>query len=268
MQPNIINQYGFSWFSLPREDILPLTLLEKRNESLLQRISTFLFGMKESANAFNADIFTLFPKPERGHVPKVTKPRPVADFKGFDIINIKSNLDLQGLKSVPLLSGPKISSELKSASKLLYTFKDVSQISVDNEVALEDHLNITPPMNATSAYMEKLKEGCIYIITDVLQTTEFTIQDVTGLTFDNAIDIKSIQDYATIQTNLKSTSENKMQISHKGASALTFAIKASKIIFKERTNNFSLKKTELRFVRNGDADSNTSNIDYPLIKLD
>lgn len=249
MQPTTIQKHGFTWLSLPRENILPLTLLEKTKENLLQRITAFLFSNKESADAIGADLFTLFPKPKRGLLPKIGKPADAAFFKGYDILNVNASVSVQTLKNIPLIATSQLSSEVKSNSKLLYSFKNVKHISIDNEVLLETHLNVTEPNDAAPGFIEKLKEGCIYVVTEILQTTEFYVQDATDLTVDNTVDIKTIQNYLDLKARLAVGNESSMRESHKGEKPLTFALKAAKILYHANTKNFSLYRTKLKIVK-------------------
>ncbi|MEL7534607.1 MAG: hypothetical protein AAFN10_25090, partial [Bacteroidota bacterium] len=87
MQPSIIEQNGFSWISMPREGIMPLTILEQEQSGIFTRIKNSLLGTPQSAQLTTADLFSIFPKSGRGKYPKVSKPKQLPNFSGHDILS-------------------------------------------------------------------------------------------------------------------------------------------------------------------------------------
>lgn len=236
MQPSIIQTLGYVWLALPREGIMPLTLLEQTPQNIFQRI----FG-DLSVNAMSADIFSLFKKPTgRGGLPKVGKPRDVANFRGHDVLDAKAGINLEGLKALPEVANVDASAKLRTASKLLYTFKDVKSIGIETEVLLEEFLNIAHLAEAPG-YVERLQNNQLYVVTEVLQTTEFSIQDASDFTISGNIDADALKGYvANLSANAKLRKDDSDKIAYKGAIPLTFALKACKIHYNKAEKKYSL----------------------------
>ncbi|MDO6432960.1 hypothetical protein Q4E93_20295 [Flavitalea sp. BT771] len=245
MQPGIIRQNGFIWLALAREGVLPLTLLEKTKESFFQR----LIGAPGEAEAMNATVFSLFPKKGKGIVPKISPPGKVAFFKGFDLLDLKSEATVQAKQKIPLLGKSAASAKLATASRLLYSFGDVQHLSVETEVLLEEYLNTKTPVEEAYGFLKKLQKGHLFVVTEVLQTRHFTVKDASDLTFSGELSADAIEKIIALKAKTQTQSEKEKELSFKGETPVTFALKAYRIQYNKEEGYYSLSRKKLKIVK-------------------
>lgn len=254
MKPSIIEQKGFTWVALPREGVEPFILLEKVSNGVFQRIKNAvleILGMPLSVSTLNADVFSLFPKPKgRGQKPELSPPKEVAFFKGHDILDAEAGIDFKSFEDLEIIGSAEAKVNLQKARKLLYNFKEPQQVSVNSEVILEGHLNRNKPNTKAVGFLEKLRSGNLYVATDVLQTTSFHIQDASDFSIEGDIDLQAVESYiAQLKAVGKYDSQNKDKVGYKGETPVTFALKASKILYNNNTGHYSIRYTPLKDVR-------------------
>ncbi len=247
MEPSIIQQNGYVWIALPREGILPLTILEQSKENILKRIGNFISGTLDSAEALNANLYSLFPKPTRGKVPKSSNPEEVAFFKGHDVLNVKAGIAVNALEKLPIVANAKVLSKLAVSTKLLFSFKNIKRLHVDNDILLREHISISKSTIQSADTIEKLQTGKMYVVSEVLQTTEFTVRDASDFSSTNEISADAIDDFISLQANLESEKESDQKLAYKGELPITFALKAYKILYDK--GKYTLSKSPLKIVR-------------------
>jgi hypothetical protein len=246
MNPSIIQQQGYVWLMQPREGVSPLHLMEKTTEGFFKR----LFTKNESAEILNSDVFSMFPKQsKRGNYPEISKPKNVPFFKGYDILDLKSDSNIKSSDEIPLVGKMEASVKLAINSKLLYTFKDITRLHVETEVLLEEHLNLNQPNRKAVGFFEKLQSGNMFVITEILQTTEFSVNEASDFSFNGSISADAIQKYIELKTALEKSNEKNQTISYKNEKPVTIAIKAFKILYNKDKQQYSLSKTSLTTVR-------------------
>ena len=268
MKPSIIQNFGYTWLSLPKEGVYPLQLLESTVDNFFKRININFFSGAEEVEIVNADIFSIFPKPKRGAAVKIGMPKKVSFFKGFDILDVKASLRLES-SGIPLVGKLSSSTKLNNATKVLYSFKNPNQIDLDNMILLEEHLNITKPIKSAVGFVEKLNSGKLFIITEVLQTNEFSVEDASDFNLGGKLEVdEALNKYLNIKTDASKKKENEQKIGYKGELPVTFAIKASKILYNSSNNTYSLNKVKLKTTRH-DAkfDPETSDSSYSTHEL-
>ncbi len=247
--PSIISQLGYTWLQLPKPQFLPLGILEKTEVGFFKSLTNKLFGVEESADSLNADIYSLFPKKTKSGVyPKISLPQNVPFFKGSDILSVGAGFNLSGLKNIAGTNAD-VAGKLKAATKLLYNFK-TPQVLNTNVVLLEEYLNLHKKAESVSGYMQKVQDGKIYVITEVLQTTEFSIRDASDFDSNSSINAEILEGYMgklSVNNSIKN-SEND-ELSYKNAEPITFALKAYKILYNAEKNYYSLSKVTLKQVR-------------------
>ena len=243
MQPSIIQQLGYVWLALPQEGILPLTVLEQIPQKVFQVFNA------PSLTSTNGDIFDLFKKPTSGgKIPERSEPKEVPDFKGHDIVSAGAGFDIEGLKAIPQLANANLSGKFTSVSKLLYSFSNVKRIST-NIILLEEFINLAK-VTDSHGYQTKLKDGKIYVITDVLQATEFKIRDASDFVMDGKLDVSAVEGYlAKLSANAGGHRDDSNTMSYKNEAPITFAIKARKIQYIPETEKYSLSIKRIKVVR-------------------
>lgn len=248
MEPSIIQQNGYVWIALPREEIVPFTLLEETKVGLLKRIKNFITSSPSSADVLHANIFSLFPKPGRGKVPKASAPKDAAFFKGHDILNVKSDVAVKTLEQLSAIAKGSVSGKLQLSTKLLFSFTDVKQIHVDNEILFREYISISKPIVQSEEIISQLQKGKIFVVSDILQTTEFSVRDASDFDISGNIQAEAIEKFASLKASLSTEkdSDSKLYYNQEGK-PITFALKAYRILYKD--GKYSLSKTTLKSVR-------------------
>ncbi|NJL13157.1 MAG: hypothetical protein HC913_09270 [Microscillaceae bacterium] len=235
-QPTIIHKLGYTWVALPKPDLLPLSILERTEKGFFKKI----FGGQDSAESLSAGIFDLFPKKtERGTYPKINPAQEIPGFKGHDILESGTGLKLDAFKKTGTAEA-----KLSQAKKLLYSFEQPKRIDT-NAVLLEEYLNLHKKPENLSGFMEKVHQGSIYVVTEVLQTTAFTLQAIHDT--DASLEL-SAEKIAELSQSLKKEQDN--QLTYESEIPVTFALKAYKIIYQAEKDRYSLSKAILKQVRN------------------
>lgn len=250
MEPGIIQQNGYTWVALPKEGILPLTLLEEQSKSLFTRIKNSLLGISDSATVIHADIFGLFPKPEVGGFPVVSEAKQSAFFKGHDILSSKVQLNLSGLEAMQTVGNADLKAKVTKAKKRLFSFNPVNYLHVDTDILLEEHLNIHRPKTKAAGFLEKLKKGKLFVVTEVLQTQEFTVRDASDFEISGKVSASAVEGYlASMNASAKRERDRADKLVYKGEKPVTFALKVSRILYDKAKNTYSLNRETLEKTR-------------------
>jgi len=249
MEPSIIQQLGWVWLAHAREGVLPLTLIEADEKGLLQRITDKFSKQAEIATALNGDIFALFPKKGVGKVPKISDTEEVASFNGHDILSVKVGVTVETIQKLSVIGSANALSNLKVADKLLFSFENVKRLFADNEILLEKYLNVVKPDIEIPGFIEKLQAGRIFVVTDVLQTTSFKIRSASEFQYSGKLEADAIAKFAKLKIEAEAEKDSDSRISYKGDKPVTFALKASKILYNKEKNCYTLSKTPLKVVR-------------------
>ncbi|MCC5944765.1 MAG: hypothetical protein JJT94_07495 [Bernardetiaceae bacterium] len=266
---SIISELGYTWLQLPKPNFLPLDILEKTETSFFRSLSNRLLGVSESADSLNANIYSIFPKKKkRGVYPEISQPQNVPHFKGRDILSANAGFNLSGLKNI-VGAGADIEGKLKAATKLLYNFK-TPQVLNTNVVLLEDYLNLHKKAKSVSGYMQKIQEGKIYVITEVIQTTEFYIRDASDFDGNSGISAEILEEYVgKVSANNAINNSASNELNYKSVKPITFAIKAYKILYNAKANYYSLSKVTLKQVRSStNLKENMEGIEEFLIRIE
>ena len=253
MEPSIIQELGWIWLVHPREGVNPLTLLESDEKGVIKRIVERVFkrDSKEIATALNFDIFALFPKKGAGKKPKISKPMEVASFKGHDILSVQAGVTLKTVEGLSGIGSAAAISNLKVADKLLFSFENVERFYADNEILLEKYIRVTKPDKDAESYIKKLQNGQIYVVTEVLTTTAFEIRNASEFQISGKLEADAVSKFAKLKIENEVKTDSDSLISYKKYKPVTFALKASKILYNKDKNTFSISKKPLKVVRSG-----------------
>jgi hypothetical protein len=252
MKPSIIEQLGFYWLELPRESVLPLSLVEKDKSNLFNRLRKKIFSVNDDVSVLSDSLFDLFPFKGNGKIPAVGPEQSTSFFDGYDVFDMEANANATTANYMPLIDTATMDLKLKKAKKLLYKFEDVKQLQINSVILLEEYINISKPVTNSPGYLKKLRNNELFIVTEVLQTNSFSVQDASDYIFDTATNVKSINEYLSLKAKLNIAEEHQNRIQFKREKSVTFAVKLSKIIFNSSKDNYTLSKTPVRSVK-GDS---------------
>jgi hypothetical protein len=250
MEPSIIQEYGYTWVALPKESLLPLTLLEKGKAGFFRR----LFNLSTTASGINSTIFDLFPKPLQGKSITLEPAKKAPFFNGFDMSKKGAGLSVKGLKGLQGVGNVDAEGSLDQASMLLYSFKSPVVIGIHTEVLLEEHLNLTPVNANVPGFLDKLRNGELYVVTEVLQCQEFSVEDGSSFKIDGNANVETLNGQLG-EFKGSGTVDNKLSkvLTYMGTAPLTFALKARQIKVRELNGKtqYGLFEATLKQVRSG-----------------
>ncbi len=257
---SILNSKGYTWLVLPREGVKPLTLLEQTKENWFKRIFRKLTGGAGEAEALNADLFDLFPKSEGAQLPKVSRKKgEVPNFAGQDIRANGGGVDFTTAKELKMVGAADVKAKLSNSEKLLYEFPEYHRRYIQSEVILEEYLNENKPSGKAPGFLEKLQSGRIFVVTEVLVTTKFSVKDASDFEAAGSVDAQALQGYlAKLRASGKRTDNTVDSLGYEGETPLTFALKAFRILYNKDKDQYYLSRSPIpttrdEFVLDGDT---------------
>lgn len=268
MNSSIVQKKGYTWVVLPREGILPLTLLEQSSKGMFKRIRDLFSGAAHDVDILHADLFSLFPKPKKGKVPKIDHEQSISFFKGKDVVETGAGFDFKGLENFQAVNAGA-AANISKARKLMYEFTDPILRAVNSDILLEEHLNIYKPETKAAGFLEKLQEGKIYVIVEVLQTKNFVVRDASDFEFSGEISADAIEGYlAKAGAEAHRDKDKSNTVAYTGDKPVTFALKASRILYDKQTDSYTLKKEKPATARGVSESGNIDLYDIPLMEID
>ena len=170
-------------------------------------------------------------------------------------MNVNSDIAIKTLEGLSVLAKGKVSSQIKVSTKLLFSFKNVKQVHVDNEILFREFISISKPSIKSEEILNKLQKGKLFIVSEVLQTTDFTVRDASDFEISGNLQAEAIEKFASLKANVNAEKESDLKISYEGENKppITFAIKAYRILHKD--GKYSLDKTTLKIVRGEGKDN-------------
>ena len=231
---NLLSDYGYNLVALPKEDIAPLMLLYKNNNSVSAVESTVdkLFAIADTP------------------LPMITKDKTVTSIDGgasviFDAEGGVSMLDwlLTTLKMGKFSAKAKID----ASHKVKITYENVKEDKVDL-LALDSFISGSDPVQGKfNAFKEKLENSELYVINSVLKSNSFSIavEDSTGTKVDMEATVKGIID---ANVDISRNKNNDITLKNTNADTyIVFAFKAQKILYDQKKWWQFFKKDEAKF---------------------
>ncbi|MDX2249695.1 MAG: hypothetical protein SF052_23125 [Bacteroidia bacterium] len=244
-KPGIIQQLGYTWVALPTEDIKPLTLLEIASPGILKRIKNTFTGAKPETKILPSTLFSLFPQPLEGEIPKPRRAKAVASFKGKDLVESGAGFDLEGLESFKKIVHAGASGHISKAKKWLYEFESPRLTDID-PTQIEKYINRNQPDRDLPGFLEKLKDNRLFVITHILHTKAFSVRNVNEFSINGEISADAIEGHlAGLSADVNRQKDSTESLSYTGTKPLTFAIRASRIWFDPEKDTFSLNDQSL-----------------------
>lgn len=217
---NFLLDLGYNIISLPKSDIVPLTLLIKEGDHL---------------SSLDCPLEALF-KPST--TPKPLKEANISDISGqkTHAFDLKSNVGLlSGLFTTLGLNNSDLKAKAAANNnlKLNFSFENVMEEKID-QLNLDNFLTTAKPLeNEFRTYEARLKRSELYVITHVLKSSKLNIEltDDMGRSFDfNA----SADQLGAGNFNIVRNRNNGYTITQDSGPALAFAFKAVQILYNKR----------------------------------
>ncbi len=220
-----IKDAGYIMVINPRSEVLPLDLLSKSGKSI---------------QLLNSPAYELF-------IAQSKAPPLIKDKGMAENMNTEEVLDLNIESHAALLD--KLVSIIHTKASADLSFNKQKQVTVQinkptcsyvSEIALDSFLQDAHINEDAAGTMEKLYDGELYIITEIIKSRSFSIED------DHAEQIAlnaniAVHDIADTSASVSSNRGRKELIKHDNDTALTFAVKAKQILY-DKPGFFSRKK--------------------------
>ena len=254
---SILKQLGYVGLAYPNPTIKPLAILERTNNNI------FKFFTKAKLENLHSDLFDIFE--EDGILPKVKKPVDVPEFGGQDLLENKAGLQAKLLEKMGFAGNAQLASKLENATKFLYEFKNPQKFFV-NSVTLSEFVNSAKLKNENSDSADKVKQGVIYVVTEILVTKNMKITD--GSSFEIGGELSGdVLAEATLKVEANHNNESARSLTYENEKPIVFALKVKQIFYDKDKRRFSMTDREVEIVR-GHEDDDEMNIDENFIILE
>ncbi|MEZ4827811.1 MAG: hypothetical protein R3C61_16225 [Bacteroidia bacterium] len=265
-KPGIIQQLGYTWVALPSEDIKPLTLLEIDSPGVFKRIKNTLSGQKPETKILPSTLFSLFPCPPESETPKPSRAKAVASFKGKDLVESGAGFDIDGLESLKKIVHAGAFAQIRKAKKWLYEFQSPRLTDID-PIMIEKYINRTKPDQEVPGFLEKLENNQLFIITHILHTKAFSIRNANDFSIKGDISADAIEgQLAGVSADANHMKDSTESLSYNGSKPVTFAIRASRILFDKVEKTYTLNDQLIS--RSRSAFESSGELIPPRIRID
>ena len=245
---NLIKQAKYN-LVLPREGIRPLNIIIQKQQNLFQ-----LWTKRTPEGEFaNGTVKDIFKRKGRGPtLPKVKTNALPQTLQGSDILDGKSKFVLD------VLAKNGITSKVSAMEKVLFSFENAQQLVV-NQIQVDEYINYADVDQRTD-YYDKLKNGEVYIVTDVLQSQTLKLTNANDFQAQGKITTNEVLEYISkLKMDASFHSKENYAIKNDTNVPLTFAFKAVKIHFSDNKYRLTASKiivrgTELKGAEGIEAD--------------
>lgn len=213
---NLLQQEDYQLIA-PDTDIQPLNLILRDQLPYYKR--WFVESTAGSLN--NAELREIFKPLSKSIYPKIKTAKRLENISGVDILDAKAHFAFK------FIGKDRAQSKLSQVDKLLFHFKNTQRRYV-SQAAVEEFINFTE-INEYTTYRERIKKGDVFLVTDVLRSSDMSIFNANDFHFEGKVDAKALNEYFV---NLKTRGAFDSKLIHQleGKGRLkTFAIKIAQI---------------------------------------
>jgi hypothetical protein len=235
---NLLQQADYT-LVLPMEDVQPLSLILKKEKNI------FSWLKQREGSLVNASLADLFVTQGRGATyPKISEQELPKKLMGSDLVDADSNF----VTSFLIKSQLKASANLKKSKKMLFSFENAKELSV-NQIIVDEYL-LSAKLNVNSpTFSEAVRQERIYIITSALTSKVLNLRNADDFNLSGNINAKALADYVNASANTSYSNSETYNIKSEGDTPLTFAIKAVRILnyknqYRIRPEKITVRKTE------------------------
>lgn len=248
-------KYGYNLIKLPKEGILPLQLLIRRNEGIVDKIKNlFLPVALDDSHSYLENLLKsstkTLPKPKKRLIPNSLKGRKSSKISSAIAIKLFDNFfsslaETSNEEEVAVKQ--QFESIFKSHNSWEFMFdKNSITYSVDL-INLDSYLSNSKLIKDISENtINQLMLGDIFVITSVLMSNSFSIIEADDNDFLNKISLEKLKKLITSDVGLNISKENNSEIKFKGRNLLTFGFQAAQLYFREPKFSNGLPYLSLR----------------------
>lgn len=251
---DLLKSYGYNLVALPKPDIEPLQILEKNGRSL-------------SRAGHIKDLFkrgdTLLPRSKR-NIPIVKE----LQNKKSSGINAKIGVNILANFLKPMGDEQAVENAEKD-NTLNTVFSDVDEFvfSYENVVSdtieiikLDQYIHDSELNEKARNFVEKLKDGKLYVITATLKSNAFSTEFVAKNQAGVEIGLPDIKKVVGGSVNVSKDSSQSNKIVYQGEKTLIFGFKAVRLLYDDKKDMYKIKSADGIVLRGEE--------DYPVEKLD
>ena len=216
---NMLKDFSYNIIRLPRTNVRPLQILEKRGNDLV------VLG----------EVTDLFRGGSAG-VPAVGPDEQAGFINGKRTRNLELNVGLSllgGIIGAMTGTQAKLSAAYKKASFLAFEFDDV-KVNQVNQIAVNKFLAGAKVDTAVgSGLIKALNEDRLYLITSTIKSKKFTTEAVqsNGLAVD--VDVPIIKAAVGASVGIKTGGANDSKVTYSGETSLVFGFQAARMEFEQ-----------------------------------
>lgn len=216
---NLLQQANYTLI-FPMENVLPLSLILKDEGNV------FSLFRKNTGSLLNAGIGDLFIKSGRGgKYPEISEHSLPENILGSDFVDSNTSFVTNFIAKARIKGG----TSANRSRKMLFNFKNAMELSV-NLVMLDEYLSSSRLTDSSYTFTDAIKKNNVYVITSSLVSNELELKNADDFNFDGELNVDLVKNYMDASVVSSFSGEERYLISSKGNVALTFAIKAVRIL--------------------------------------
>jgi hypothetical protein len=220
-----LKHLNYNVVRLPRVNIRPLQILEKRGNDLV------ILGDVP-------DLFIPGDKP----LPEVTPDQPSIDLSGSRSRNLDLSVGLTllgGILGAMTGSNLKLNAGFKNAKSVAFEFDNVLATTLDKQINLMKFIAAARIDESAPPAARLAKNSQIFIITDTIKSRKFTVEAFKSNGVEADVDVPVIKSVASGTGKVTVKGESRSKVSFEGEAPLVFGFKAVRVEFENgKLKNF------------------------------
>jgi hypothetical protein len=220
-----LKHLNYNVVRLPRVNIRPLQILEKRGNDLV------IIGDVP-------DLFIPGDKP----LPEVTPDQPSIDLSGSRSRELELSVGLTllgGILGAMTGSNLKLNAGFKNAKSVVFEFDNVLATTLDKQINLMKFIAAARIDESAPPAARLAKNSQIFIITDTIKSRKFTVEAFKSGGVEADVDVPVIKSVASGTGKVTVKGESKAKVSFEGEAPLVFGFKAVRVEFENgKLKNF------------------------------
>lgn len=225
---------GFNLVKLPKDDLTPLQLLSREKA-----------GLERIGNIDDLFIRGDYPKPPIHY--NVSVPD---ELKGANDSLVKAKAGLKFLDKFLEFLGIKgggANASLEDQENLNFEFID-PELDEVLKLKLDSYINNAKILDTSKTYVERLKEGNIYVITQVIKSKGILITSGKENKVDVDMALPEVKNAISGEFQISRSNNKNLEVRYNGPKKLVFAVQAARLIY-HKDGSFRLKSSQGETVR-------------------
>lgn len=217
---NLLQQADYTLI-LPMENVRPLDLILRKDRGI------FSFFSPDQGTLMHSSLKDLFVMAGRGsRYPDVMEKALPENLLGSDLVDGDSSFAANFIAKAQIKAGASV----KKSQKMLFSYKNARELSV-NLIRLDEYMLSSKLNSKSPTFEEAVRDGNIFIISSVLTSPELELKNAGSIHVSGNVSADVLKEALNGSADTSYNNAEKYLIKSSGSLALTFAVKAVRILF-------------------------------------